>query len=264
MYKFLGSLEVKWSTIDLVRFAEEKGGAGPLYLWVGVEPRSLSLEGTKAAAVGCKRILADAQFPDVEIAFRESVFTRSIGPQLLNHTSEDPTTDIRSTFTPALSVQIAPRDTPHIEGTGALYLRESSQSKLVFLLTARHVLLLLSAHRNELYAHEKADQPLHDVLILDRKAYTDAPEAMMDKIEDVLIFVGQYKRELAALGEAVEGENAMVAHKRHVFEGKLTEAEMTITAVGKFHDKITKHWSTSLRLSDFRLYWSQEIQRIGL
>jgi len=32
VYKFLDSLEVLWSTIDPVRFAEEKGEAGPLSL----------------------------------------------------------------------------------------------------------------------------------------------------------------------------------------------------------------------------------------
>ncbi|KAH9009672.1 hypothetical protein EDB83DRAFT_452123 [Lactarius deliciosus] len=245
VYKFLDSIEVKWSTIDPVRFAEEGGEAGPLYLWVGVDPRSLSLEGAKVAAVGCKRILADAQFPDVEIAFRESIFARSIGPQLLDHTlSIDPTADLRSPFTPALGVQIAPLATPHFEGTGALYLRESSQSKRVFLLTARHVPLPLSAHLNKLYAYDDTSQPRHEVLILGSKAYQDALDAMTSKIEGELILVEYYKRELAALGEAVEGENTMVAHMRQVFEGKLTEAEMTIPAVDEFHDKITNQWST--------------------
>jgi hypothetical protein len=59
VYEFLDSLEVLWSTIDPVRFAEEEGEAGPLYLWVGVDPGSLSLEVAKAAAVGCKKILGN-------------------------------------------------------------------------------------------------------------------------------------------------------------------------------------------------------------
>jgi hypothetical protein len=70
-------LNLSGRPIGPIRFAKEEGEAGPLYLWVGVEPKSLSLEGAKAAAVGCKRILADAQFPDIEIAFSEPVFTRS-------------------------------------------------------------------------------------------------------------------------------------------------------------------------------------------
>lgn len=248
VYKFLDSLEVLWSTIDPVRFAEEEGEAGPLYLWVGVNPRSLSLEVAKAAAVGCKKILATAQFPYIEIAFRESVFTRSAGPQLLNLNivlSVDPTADLRSPFTGTLGIQIAPRNTPHFEGTGALYLCEGGQSNRVFLLTVRHVPLPPSVHRNELYERKRTGQPRHEVLILGSKAYPDALEDMMAKIGRELIFVDHYNRELATLGEAVEGEDTMVAEARQEFKDKLAKAEKTITAVNAFHGDITKHWSTA-------------------
>lgn len=246
VYKFLNSLEVLWSTIDPVRFAEEEGEAGPLYLWVGVNPRSLSLEVAKAAAVGCKEILTTARFPDIEIAFRESVFTRSVGPRLLNHVLPiDPTADIRSPFTGTLGVQIAPRNIPHFEGTGALYLCEGGKSDRVFLLTARHVALPPSVHCNELYERKRTSQPRHEVLIVGSKAYPDALEDMMAKIGCELIFVDQYKRELAALGEAVEGEGATAAEARQDFKDKLAKAEKTIVAVNAFHSNITKHWSTA-------------------
>ena len=109
IYEYLDSKKVKWSTIDPVRFAEVGKEAGPLHLWVGVVPKSLSFKDAKAAADGCKKILAEANFPDVEIAFRESIFTRSVGPRLLNNVPfYNPTADISSPFTPALSIQIAP------------------------------------------------------------------------------------------------------------------------------------------------------------
>ena len=244
VYKFLDSLKVLWSTIDPVRFAEEGGEAGPLYLWVGVNPRSLSLEVAKAAAVGCKKILAAAQFPDIEIAFRESVFTRSAGPQLLNHVRPaDPTASIRGPFTGTLGVQIAPRNTSHFEGTGALYLCEGGQSNRVFLLTARHVPLPPGVYRNELYERKRTGQPRHEGLILGNNAYSDALEDMMAKIEHELIFVDQYNRELAALGEAIEGEDPTVAEARQEFRDKLAKAEKTIVAVDAFHSDITKRWS---------------------
>ncbi|THU87880.1 hypothetical protein K435DRAFT_821801 [Dendrothele bispora CBS 962.96] len=183
VYQSLDSLGVLWSTIDLVRFAEEEGDAGPLYLW-----------DAKAAAVNCKKILAAAQFPDIEIAFRESVYIRSSGPQLLNHViSVDPTADIRSPFTGALGVPIAPRNVSHNESTGALYLCEGGQS-------------------NKLYKWMKTGQPRHEILIFGSKAYSDALRDMMAKIGRKLIDVDYYKRELAALGEAIEGEDAMIGN----------------------------------------------------
>lgn len=243
VYEFLDSLDVKWSTIDPVRFAEEGGNPGLLHLWVGVDPGSLSLEDAKAAAIGCKQILAAAQFPDVEIAFRESVFTQSTGPQLLNHVlSVDPTFDIRSPFNGTLGIQIAPRNTPYLEGTGALYLCEGGQSDRIFLLTARHVPLPPSVHRNKLYERKSSKQRRHEVLILGSKAYQDALEDMMVKIGHECIFVDQHKRELAVLGE---GEDATITATRQEYKDMLTRAEKTITAIDKFHSEITKHWSTS-------------------
>jgi hypothetical protein len=117
---------------------------------LGVNPRSLSFEVAKAAAVGCKKILTAAKFL--------SVFTWSVGVQLLNHLlSVDPTADIRSPFTGALGVLIAPRNTPPFEG---------GQSNRVFFLTARHVPLPPSVHHNELYERKMTSQPRHEVLIL--------------------------------------------------------------------------------------------------
>ncbi|KAI6118380.1 hypothetical protein F5141DRAFT_1187254 [Pisolithus sp. B1] len=153
IYELLDSLGVQWSTIDPVRFAEEGKEAGPLYLWVGVAPRSLSFEHARAAADGCKEILSNAHFPDAEVAFRESIFTQSAGPRLLSHIPFDDHTAIRNPFTPTLGIQIAPRDTPYFEGTGALYLRESSQTDRVFVLTARHVALPPPVHPNKLSRH---------------------------------------------------------------------------------------------------------------
>ena len=94
----LGLARGKFFELDVI------GEVGSPYLWVGANPGSLSLEVANAAAVGCK-ILAAAQFLDIEIAFRDSVFTQSDGPQLPNLVrSADPTANIRGSFTGTLGV----------------------------------------------------------------------------------------------------------------------------------------------------------------
>jgi hypothetical protein len=160
VYEYLDSVGVIWSTIDPIRFSEEgKEEASPLYLWIGVIPRALSFEDAQTAAIGCKQILTNAGFPDIEIAFRESVYIRSSGPRLLKHDpSLDRIADIRFPFTPSLGIHIATKGTPHIEGTGALYLRESSQSERVFLLTTRHVALPSLKYPNQLYSRKQPSQ----------------------------------------------------------------------------------------------------------
>lgn len=254
IYEFLDSLEVKWSTIDPVRFAEKGGEVGPLHLWIGVKPKSLSFKDAKTAAIGCKGILANAQFPDIEIAFWESIYISSAGPQLFDYGSiVDPINDICSPFTPALGIPIAPKDTPHFEGTGALYLRESSQNERVFLLTAHHVALPPPAHKNELYVRKTSQCP-HEVVILGTMAYMAAIEGMMKIMDDQKIVIETYNRELGAMGEAA-GDSAIAASRRRVFQDNITKAEAMIVDIDEFHDKITKYWTTlSQRIFGYVLY----------
>ncbi|KAI0290586.1 hypothetical protein BC826DRAFT_1092484 [Russula brevipes] len=248
VYEYLDSVGVIWSTIDPVRFTEEgKMDASPLYLWIGVIPRSLSFKDAQAAAIGCKQILANAGFPDIEIAFRESLYIRSSGPRLHkleNDPSLDPIADIRYPFTPSLGIHIAAKGAPHIEGTGGLYLRENSQSERVFLLTTRHVALPSPAYSNQLYSHKEPNKCRVDIVTLGSKAYNDALEGMMDKIRGQLILITTYENDLNYFGEAVEGEGAKKTRAREVYQAKLVTAKKTIADVNDFHSDITKHWST--------------------
>ncbi|KIK73229.1 hypothetical protein PAXRUDRAFT_178966 [Paxillus rubicundulus Ve08.2h10] len=40
--EYLDSVKVKWSTIDVTCFTKVEKDAGPVFIWVGVKPRSLS------------------------------------------------------------------------------------------------------------------------------------------------------------------------------------------------------------------------------
>ena len=89
IYEYFDSIDIKWTSIDPVRFAEVGNkDAGPLFIWVGVMPKTLSRKDAENAAVRCKQILARFQITSVEIAFRES-----ISHGLLAHSSS--TTNLR-------------------------------------------------------------------------------------------------------------------------------------------------------------------------
>ncbi|KAI5984641.1 hypothetical protein EDD15DRAFT_2177165, partial [Pisolithus albus] len=92
-------------------------------------------------AVGCKQILVQSQISDVEIAFRQSVFTWSVGLQFLKYVpSADPTADVHGSFTPAPGLRIASESTSYIEGAGGLYICEGGESNCILILTALLVL----------------------------------------------------------------------------------------------------------------------------
>jgi hypothetical protein len=244
VYRFLDSVNVSWSTIDPVRFAEVEGEPGPLHLWIGVKPGTLSLDDAKKAAEGCKRILAN--FPDVEVAFRESIYTRSTGLQLLEHVlSVNSTADVRGPFTPALGLKIAPRTAPHYEGTGALYFRKESGSDEVLVLTNRHVALPPPVFPNTLYLHAKRRAPVCDVLLLGTKAYDGAVKAILAKIGNQLISVDAWEGELRWLEEAAEGEALRKTKARKDLLALVEKAKEMIAELDEFHSEVTKHWSVT-------------------
>jgi hypothetical protein len=244
VYEYFDSVNVKWTSIDPVRFAAAKMEAGPLFLWVGIMPGTLTPRDARDAAVVCKKILAESQITDVEIAFRESVFTRSAypwipSPQFYKYVpSKDPTADVRGPFTPALGLGIAALATPHFEGTGGLYLREGGESKRVFLLTTRHVVLPPSAGNNELYARHTPKGPWRQVILLGSKAYDVALTSIMHKIEGQNYLVDHYKDVLA-----VEGEDDERVKRREYYGRLLKVVEESVNPLDKFHSEITKCWS---------------------
>jgi len=248
IYKHFDSINLKWTSIDPVRFAEVGGKPGPLFLWVGVLPGAFSYPGTTgmaaALAARCKQILSEYKITNVEIAFRESTYTRSAGPQLLDHApSVDPTADVRVPFTPALGLQIAPKTFPHIEGTGCLYLCEGGGSDRIFLLTARHVVLPSSEYTNELYHRKNDSMPRRDIILLGSRAFQKALQAIRDKIGDEGIMIDYYKAELAGLGEVVEGEDAETTTNRRTLKVELAKAEASKARVCEFQGHIFSSWS---------------------
>ena len=85
-----------------------------LLMWTGVYPESLLYNNAVAVAEAIK-ILARAGFPEIEVAFRESVVTRSVapGPKLLPFNPlRDPVPELFKPFTPTLGLSIAPLRTP--------------------------------------------------------------------------------------------------------------------------------------------------------
>lgn len=258
IYKYFDSVGLKWTSIDPIRFAEVQVGKepGPLFLWVGVMPKTLSCDDAKDAAVRCKAILTEYDIKDVEIAFRESVVTRSAGPQLLDYVpSVDPTADVCSPFTPALGLPIAPKVFPYFEGSGCLYLCEGGEPDRVLLLTARHVVLPPSEYSNSLYHRKDNNIPRRDVIHFGSEAYQNVLTSITGKIMHETLMADHYKDEIEYLGEVVEGEDTKIADTRKVLEVKLAGAKKSRASVNEFHGRITRFWTAeSQRILGHVLY----------
>ncbi|KIM35635.1 hypothetical protein M413DRAFT_32388 [Hebeloma cylindrosporum] len=249
VYEHLDSLNVEWSSIDPVRFSEaKKEDVSELLLWIGVIPETLAFEAAKDAAKDCKDILVREGFPDVEVAFRESVVTQSTGAKLLACSRFfDPVPELRSPFTPALGLQIAPLKTPYYEGTGAVYLRESSHSARVFLLTANHVARpppvhgnkpLAVVHKHKIASHEK-------IIVLGSDAHTKSIMRIENAIGSALLSIDIFDGEIKQLGPFVEGEEPEKTRARESCEETVEMKKMKVHDCNKIHDEVTKSFPTA-------------------
>lgn len=234
IYEDFDSHDIKWTSIDPVRFVEEgRPGIAPgprsVFLWVGVMPGTLSRDDARKGAIRCKKILTRFHLADVEIAFRESIFTRTVGHRLYNHdTLHDDIADIRGPFTPALGLRIAPKAFPGLEGTGGLYICEGGESDRVFILTSRHVIFPSSECDNDLYIYNDNMRTRRDVILFGRTAYEKIIESLMFEVGSEIMRLG-----LSSVDDLEKAET---------FEERYTRRR--VNALIEFHNQITTSWGT--------------------
>ena len=84
---------------------------GPVTLWIGVPPELTAVTAAHNAAQGILALLKDRHITEVDIDFRESLYMREVGPQLLERVrNSDPLSMslvrslLRSAFTPPPSL----------------------------------------------------------------------------------------------------------------------------------------------------------------
>jgi hypothetical protein len=139
----LNSHKVSWTSIDVARFLsdgeDDKKIPGPVVIWVGVRPDSLQANDASGPSNHILVLLAGFDIHDVEVEYRESVYKRSAGPELLRSVSDvNATVDVRGPLTPALGLPIAASDRQNAQGTMALYFAEGGASDKILGLTCHH------------------------------------------------------------------------------------------------------------------------------
>jgi hypothetical protein len=78
VHTLLESMEVKWTSIDIVRIGYDGEPSAPVILWIGVIPVSLSGGDGIIVAHRCREILEEYRITDVDVEIRESVVTQLV------------------------------------------------------------------------------------------------------------------------------------------------------------------------------------------
>ena len=228
----LDSLQVTWTSVDVVYLARARRDDGYPILWIGVKPKSLSYEDAHIAAVRCQELLESYKITDIEVEFRESIFTRSAGPKLLQPLpSTNATAGVRGPLTPALGLRIAAaRAAPNAEGTGALYISAGHNSDKVYILTTRHVVFPPTKGDNELYNRTNDSEPRREVILPGCMAFTYALDSIQVQIGNHKLMADQHKQQLDDLEI-----NAINAEQRTEIEGMLKEEEASIESLSQLY-----------------------------
>ncbi|KAF8838042.1 hypothetical protein BDN67DRAFT_130062 [Paxillus ammoniavirescens] len=197
------------------------------FIWVGTKLRSLK----------------EFQITDVEVAFRDSLFTQSAGPQIFNVSSIHAITYVRNPLTPALGLQIAARVT----------LRAPDASTSAKAVKARGSSpfqpgMSLSRRTQGVTSSTPARNPASLVAMpsssAENRSRTYPGPSWSTRIGCQAILVGCYKNELEGSGEAGEPHDDDAQEKeRKKFKDLLQEAEEAINTLNEFHGEVTKNWS---------------------
>ncbi|KAG8825135.1 hypothetical protein FRC17_008818, partial [Serendipita sp. 399] len=255
----LDARAVCFTSIDVVRFklvevdedeeTAKEARVGPVTIWIGVfadwTPPTLAHE----AAQDVLALLEKYNITDVNIHFRESIYTTELGPRLLQPIEDvnplvDVIGDVVGPLTTALGLHISTKARPNTQGTMALYLKKGGDSKGLLGLSCRHVLIDPN-EPNELYVHHR-NAPIKDVLLLGHQAYTKLVTSIKVKVADHGTDIERWQKQINEFKEREQGSDvddvAKALKSRAKAEEFVKGLEEAIQQLAALLGQVEKHW----------------------
>ncbi|KAG8993344.1 hypothetical protein FRB90_000723 [Tulasnella sp. 427] len=248
---------VSWTSIDGIRFLthDDDGTTtlGPVVVWVGVCPGSLTGDHAFNAANKIVDILGGFHIHDVEVEFRESIYRRSVSPALLKSVSNvNHIVDVCHPLTTALGLPIATAERPDAQGTVAIYFAEGGESTKTLALTCHHVALKVDANHNENYTLSGAGGPRKNVHLLGTRAFERLLESIRLRIGRHGIMLEIHERDIKSSQEKLDGHEeldeddvAEAEKELATAQRQLAEANVAIEALEKFYATVKKDWGST-------------------
>jgi len=249
---------IRWSSIDVARFItdgeSDSQNVGPVVVWIGVVPDSLEYARAVSSGAEILSILKSFGIEDVEVEYRESVYRRSVGPELLRHVSRvNDTADVRSPLTPTLCLSIAAADWPEAQGTMGLYFAEGGTSNKVLGLTCHHVLFKTDATTNNSYVlADNISAPRKYVQLLGPRAFNKLLDSIKLRIGRHAIMLRQHEEGIERLeqrlvdgGDGDDDDNEEVAEAKKELEvtrGQVKAVNAAIETLERFYSDVKMGW----------------------
>ncbi|ODN88039.1 hypothetical protein L198_06778 [Cryptococcus wingfieldii CBS 7118] len=250
----LDLLQLNWNTVNPLAYANAGEAAliCDFVITIGVQPRSLAYPAAVAAAQAVVEILEAAGFPEIQVAFIESVYRRHMShPKRM---SFNPILDseglpaLRKPFTPTLSPSIAPLKSPYYEGSGGLYFRLNAEEgdNRVALLTCAHVAHPPPVSENKVYTRRNDSEAREEIILLGTGSYDAAVATIMKFINDRTIAITSWETARGSLPAQRDGEPKGVTSKRKALTDLIDAASNKIEKANQLHTDVTKHLTTTV------------------
>lgn len=248
----LDSLQVEWNVVDPLAYANAGDAAliCEFVITIAVLPGSLAYAAAVAAADAVNKILDDAGFPEIQVAFIESVYRSSrTNTKLMNF---NPTLDLeglpslRKPFTPTLGLSIAPLKYHWCEGSGGLFFRLSSDEadKRIGLLTCAHVSRPPPYFHNKAYTRKEDSQRREDFLLLGSDAFSKSVGAIMKFMGNQMTAISSWELALSELPAPEENEAKKITAKRDELVSLINITKTRIEEADELHSYVTKNFTT--------------------
>jgi hypothetical protein len=241
LHALLDSMDVKWTSTDVVRIRDVEESFAPVILWIGVIPASLSGNDGIIVASKCRELLVEYNIADVNVEIRESVVTHSVGPKLLTPAkTSNPTVDAREPVTTTLGLPICAESTPWAEGTGGFFITEGGSTERLLLVTARHVVFNPGENENKHFEH-KGGSKCRNVMLFGNTAFNKYLESIKAEIEGKEIMA---KHHLRSIGTIERKGGPTANENRRKVQDELYKARKAIEELDVLYRDILTHWTT--------------------
>ena len=244
LHALLDSMEVKWTSTDVVRIGNVGESSAPVILWIGVMPASLSGHDGIVVAFKCRELLVEYDIADVDVEIRESVVTRLAGPKLLAPTySCLRTVGICEPITTTLGLSICAQSTPWAGGSGGFFITEGGNTKRLLLVTARHVIFMSPDKSKNTHFERKSDsQRRHNVMLFSDASFNKYLESIQAKIRGEALSAQSQEGRI----RVVEGRDDPAANEeRRQAQVEMNKAREVVEQLNVFYQDVSTRWASS-------------------
>lgn len=224
----LDSMEVKWTSIDIVRIGDSEEYYAPAILWIGVMPASLPPNDGVIVASRCKALLEEHGITDVDVEIRESVVSHPEWTDALTPThSSKRTVGVHKPLTTILSLTICAQSKHRAKGTSG---PDPNDTEKLLVVTAQHIFFTPDKNKTEQLCKNDS-QHCYNVTLFGDAAFKEYLDSVKNEIG--------HKRDHHW---EVKSEDGKKKHPKA--QARLNKAREAQAELNTFYEDILARWAT--------------------